>query len=140
MKHITRTTALAGAALLALTACGVTPDDTYSDAESLASALDSEGFRCDPVGEPITIADGYGNEVQCHTDMSVSVWDAELPEHAEDPGLMFALGGQMTGRHYVLHDTWAVAVARDGQAEAISEIFGGELVGPNRDLMDILDG
>lgn len=139
MKHSTKATALAGIALIA-TSCGVTPDDTYSDAESLASALDSEGFRCDPIAEPTTIADGYGDEIQCDTGMAVSVWEEDMPDHAEDPGAMFALGGQMTGRHYVLHDTWAVVVDREQQAEAISEVFGGELVGPNRDLMDILNG
>lgn len=118
---------------------GVTPDDDYRSASSLASALDSEGFRCDPVGEPAVIADGYGEEIHCHTGMGVSVWEDDLPDHAQDPSILFILGGSVTGIHYVVHDTWAVSVEREAQADAIQEVFGGQIVGPNQELMDLIE-
>ena len=137
MKTASLTT-FAGAALLTLAACGVSPDATYRSAEDLASALDSEGFRCEPASEPATIADGYGEEIQCDTGMGVSNWEDDLPDHAQDPGLLFLIGGQMTGKHYVLHDTWAISVDRASHAEAIQEVFGGELVEPDREMMDLI--
>ncbi|WP_147107225.1 hypothetical protein [Nesterenkonia populi] len=117
----------------------VTADDTYSDAEDLASSLDSEGFLCELDGDTRPIADGYGDELTCHTGMNVAVWDEELPDHAEDPTILIALGGQMTGAHHVLGENWAVTMDRESQAEAIQDIFGGETIGPNRELMDLID-
>lgn len=136
MKKRHRTTfaaALTGVALLALTACGVTPDDTYDGAEDLRDALDGEGFRCTG-GEASSLDSGFGEELTCDEGMTVAVWEEDYPEYADGPGY-FAMAIAMFGEGHVLEaDTWIIQSSNADLIGEIVPVFGGDYYGTDEDL------
>lgn len=131
---------IAAVSVLALTGCGgVEPDDHYDTAEDLRSALESEDYRCTE-DRTESAAEGYAEELYCEEGMWIAVWEADLPDYVDDPALTFQLGGQLTGDHHLVSDTWAVVSENADLITEIQETFGGEVVGPNEELMDTMGG
>lgn len=129
---------VAGSAIALLSACGgVQPDAHYDSAESLRSAMDSEGYRCTEV-VTTPVAEGYGEELSCEEGHSIVTWEDELPDYVRDPGMTFAMGG-LTGRHYLLGDTWVIATDNGDMLDEMQEPFGGQRVEPNEDMMRFLE-
>lgn len=130
---------IAAVSVLALTGCGgIEPDAHYDSAEGLRSALESEDYQCTE-GATQPIPGGHGEEMTCQEGLSIVTWEEDLPDYVDDPAATFHLGGQLTGDHLLISDTWVLISENDEMIADIQETFGGEVVGPNEELMDIME-
>lgn len=131
-----RALALSTLAALAITACGVSPDDTYNSVENLQSALESEGFRCDS-DEITTFDEGYAEEITCSDSLTIAVWEGDYPDYVSGPDT-FAMGYTMFSRGHVLKtDTWVIFSTNTDLIREIAPVFGGDYYGRDEELQDL---
>lgn len=125
----------AAAATLALTGCGgVSPDDTYSSAEELQDALNSEDFRC--TGDEVDSFDeGYAESIVCDEGTEVLVWEEDAPEYVSGPGVI-RLGSALDSTRYHILSTeqWLIRSTNAGMVREMAPVFGGQYYGPDDDL------
>lgn len=127
-----RVASIAGAAIALVilvvsataTTMGVSKDAHYRSADSLRGALESEGFRCTNP-ESNSLADGYGEEINCEDGLRIITWEEDMPGYVEDPTLLASMQ-TITGRHVLMSATWSISSANEELILTMQETFGGE--------------
>lgn len=107
-----------------VTTMGVTKDAHYRSADALRGALESEGFRCSSP-ESNSLADGYGEEINCEDGLRIITWEEDIPHYAEDPTPIASLQ-TITDRHVLMSDTWSISSTNRELILTVQETFGGE--------------